>query len=216
MTRLLLGLVLAASLVGCAAPAPPSDSSTVALPSADAALVPIARVRAGRVDTVAIALSDATFGSASGVEVRDLGGGLVAVTTGAGWPGVSLVPFRAGGEEAALAVASTAPPGLQLRLVGVAADDPSLLEFSLRRPDGAPFEIDEEEGVVALLGDRAFGDNAIDAFDDYVFLDLDAAGAGRQTLRLAARADGLVSNWLAVEVEDGRFVREVQPRFAGR
>ena len=207
--RLSLVLLLAV-LAGCAGPAPTPPADV------DAALAPIVRVRAGRADTLAAPLGAASFGDHPDVGVRALGDGRVVVEPRAGWSGVALVPFRAGGADGVLAVQATdGAPGLRLRLVGVADDDPSLLEFAVRRADGEAVALDEEEGVVALVGDRPFGDNAIDAFGDYVFLDLDETGAGRQTVRLAVRAGGAVSNWLAVEVEDGRFVREVRAQIVG-
>ena len=99
---------------------------------------------------------------------------------------------------------------LTLSLVGVDPESPDLLRFSLRRTDAAGAEvfseIEEETGVVALLDGQVFQDNAIDAFDDYVVLDLDAAGRGRQRLRVIAQAEGLVSDWITVDLVDGRPV----------
>lgn len=107
-------------------------------------------------------------------------------------------------------VRTVEPTGrLALDLVGPDPEAPDVLLFSLIRHDASgtevPTGIDEEEGVVALLGNQPFEDNAIDAFEDYVRLDLDAAGPGRQRLRLAARVDGLVSNWVEVDLVDGRL-----------
>ena len=198
----LAGLAL---LAACAAPPPAAP--------ADGAVAPIVRVRAGQADTL-VALGPATFERHPDVSVQVLADGRVVVAPRAGWSGIALVPF--GGEGGALAVqAVDGPPRLRLRLVGVVDDDPSLVEFAVTRDGGPAVALDEEEGVVALVGDRPFGDNAVDAFADYVVLDLDAAGAGRQTVRLAVRADGDVSDWLAIEVDDGRFVRAVEPRVVG-
>ena len=205
-----LSLVLLAVVVGCAGPAPTPPADV------DAGLAPIVRVRAGRADTLAAPFGATSFEAHPDVSVRALGDGRVVVEPRAGWSGVALVPFQTAEADGVLAVEATdAAPGLRLRLVGVADDDPSLLEFAVRREGGGAVLLDEEEGVVALVGDRRFEDNAIDAFQDYVFLDLDETGAGRQTVRLAARAGGAVSNWLAVEVEDGRFVREVRAQIVG-
>ena len=198
-------LAALALLAGCAAPPPAAP--------ADDALAPIVRVRAGQADTLAALGADAFEGHPD-VSVRTLADGRVVVAPRAGWSGVALVPF--GAEGGVLAVqAADGPPRLRLRLVGVVDDDPSLVEFAVARADGSAVALDEEEGVVALVGDRPFGDNAVDAFGDYVFLDLDAVGAGRQTVRLAVRAGGDVSDWLAVEVADRRFVRAVAPRVVG-
>ena len=196
----------AAVLAGCAAP-------PAASPASSGAAFPVVQVGAGRADTLdAAALGGATLGSHPDVGVRPLGDGRVVVAPRAGWSGAALVPAGAGD-----VVAVAAPPGgLRLRLVGPDAEDPSLVEFAVARDGGGPVLLDEEEGVVALVGDRPYGDNAIDAFQDYVFLDLDDAGAGRRTVRLAVRDGGEVSNWLAVEVEDGRFARAVRPRIVGR
>ncbi|MDT0630309.1 hypothetical protein [Rubrivirga litoralis] len=207
-----VGFVALLLLAGCAGvrPAPPESTG--------AGLVPVLRVEAGRADTLDAAPlgagGAAAFGAHPDVQVAPADGTRVVVRPRAGWAGVALVPFRAGGADGVVAVVGGAP-GLRLRFVGVDAGDPSLVEFALDQDGGGAPDLDEEEGVVALVGDRPFGDNAIDAFQDRVVLDLDAAGAGRQTVRLAARADGRVSNWVAIEVADGRFVREVRARVVG-
>ena len=107
-------------------------------------------------------------------------------------------------------VAPASPGRLHLRLVGSEADDPSLLRFAVHRldADGAPVpaDVDEEEGVVALLDNRLIDDNAVDANFDEVTLDLDAAEVGPLTLRIAVRAHGLVSNWVEVPLVDGQVV----------
>ena len=225
----LAGSVALAVLAGCAgAPpsAPPPAAGKAAVPAADAGLAPVLRVEAGRADTLDAAPlgagGAAAFGDHPDVTVVPVGGTRVAVTPRAGWAGIALVPFRvtgSAGAEGTIAVQAVRPGeagGLRLRLVGVPDHDPSLVEFAVGRTDGSPIELDEEEGVVALVGDRPFGDNAIDAFEDYVFLDLDATGPGRQTVRLAVRTADETSDWLAVEVEGDRFVREVRPRVVGR
>lgn len=219
-------LALLAALAGCAGGAPPAAPPPAAVPDADAVLAPVLRVEAGRADTLDAAPLGAggavAFGAHPDVTVTPAGGTRVAVAARAGWSGIALVPFRTAGDPGAgraVAVQAVRPGGagaLRLRLVGVPRHDPSLVEFAVARADGGPVELDEEEGVVALVGDRVYGDNAVDAFEDYVFLDLDAVGAGRQTVRLAVRTDDAASGWLAVEVEDGRFVREVRPRVVGR
>ena len=211
-------LALLVALAGCAGGVPPA-----APPPVDAGLAPVLRVEAGRADTLDAAPLGAggavAFGAHPDVALASAGGTRVAVRPRAGWSGIALVPFETAADAGVVAVhAVTAggAGGLALRFVGVADHDPSLVEFAVRRADGGPVELDEEEGVVALVGDDVFGDNAVDAFEDYVFLDLDAVGAGRRTVRLAVRGDGLTSDWLAVEAEDGRFVREVRPRVVGR
>ncbi len=103
------------------------------------------------------------------------------------------------------------PPGrLVLTLVGMDPETPDLLLLSLTRFDAdgheVPTEVEEEEGIIALLGNHPFQDNAVDAYENAVRLDLDAAGPDRQRLRLAARVDGIVSNWVALDLVDGRPV----------
>ena len=64
----------------------------------------------------------------------------------------------------------------------------------------------EDTGIVLLVGDRVGSETAVD-FDPetrVVGIDLDVAGAGAHRLRVAARADGLVSNWVEVDVVDGQ------------
>ena len=144
--------------------------------------------------------------------MRALGDGRVVVEPRAGWSGVALVPFQTRARRTACSRSRRRTPrsGLRLRLVGVADDDPSLLEFAVRREGGGAVLLDEEEGVVALVGDRRFEDNAIDAFQDYVFLDLDETGAGRQTVRLAV-AGGRGGLELARRRGRGRPVRARGP-----
>ena len=111
-----------------------------------------------------------------------------------------------------LTVAAAASGRLHLRLVGPEPSDPSVLRLAVHHVDAeeAPLvDIDEEEGVVALVGNRLLDDNAIDADYDDVGLDLDAAGDGAQRLRVAVRTDdGLVSNWVEVPLRDGRPVTD--------
>lgn len=113
------------------------------------------------------------------------------------------------GVASSLLVVAPPPERLHLRLVGPDEADPSVLRLAVHRlgADGRPafVDIDEEEGVVALVDNRLLNDNAVDADFDDVGLDLDAAGAGPSRLRVAVHTDdGLVSNWVEVPLRDGR------------
>ena len=198
-------------LVACAGPpAAPSPETP--------AVLPVVRVEPGRPDTLALG---GAGGIAPGVTVVALGDGRSVVA--ADRAGLLLVPVGAG----RVLVVDAAPPPptdggagrLVLRLVGPSPRAPDLLRFDVRRVTASGADttvaLDDEEGAVPLVGDRPYGDNAIDAFADYVVLDLDEVGAGRHTVRLAARVDGLVSNWVGAEVVDGRFVREVPVQVVG-
>lgn len=212
MRHALLLLLLAA---GCA-PSRPTETDTEARPpeaaETDLDLLPIVRLEAGRADTLAADLfgrGALRFASHPDVRAARLGDGRVVVEALGGFTGLALLPFTASGADYALAVQSTAAraeaPGLRLEVEGLDPADPSLLRFSVRQPGvDAVVELDEEESPVALLDNRPFQDNAVDAFDGVVLLDLDAAGPGDQRLRVAVRTDGLVSNWVEVPLRDGR------------
>lgn len=186
-------------------------------------LVPIVRMTAGQPDTLLVrdligTDAPARFGEHPNARIVPLGAGRIVVETPGDFSGLAQVPFEVEGARYVLVVESTiegpgAPEGeLILKLVGVDAEEPDVLAFSVLRLDATgaevPSELDEETAIVALLDNRPFEDNAIDAFDDYARLDLDAAGPGRQRLRLAARVDGLVSDWIALDLVDGRPVTE--------
>jgi len=112
-----------------------------------------------------------------------------------------------------LAVQNPAGGGsLAFRRIGLRTGDPSVLEFALAQfgLDGAaaPLTVDEDTGIVLLVGDHEASETAVD-FDPeagVVGVDLDVAGPGTHHLRLAARADGLVSDWVEVTVQDRRLV----------
>ncbi len=209
MRRLALALLL--PLAGCTAGRQPTADP------ADGPL-PVVRVTAGVPDTLALGgrLGGARFGAHPSARVRALRDGRVVVETPAGFSGLAQVPLA--GRDAVLVVESRvegpdAPSGtLRLDLDGPDPEHPDILQLTLTRLDAAgrevPSGIDEEAGIVALLGDRPFQDNAIDAHENLVRLDLDAAGPGRQRLRLAARVGGLVSNWIALDLVDGRLVSD--------
>lgn len=215
---------LLSALAGCSTPRGGAASPSPPVVSQDVepvhAVVPVVRVAAGEPDTLLLAdlmgtTAPVRFAPHPDVRLSPIGGGRVVVEARGGFAGLTLIPFEVGGSEYVLAVESEAPDGmagrLHLRAEGAAPDDASLLRFSVRRTTAAGADtaaaIDEEEGVVALLDNRPFQDNAVDAFDGTVVLDLDAAGPGPQRLRVAVRADGLVSNWVEVLLFDGRPAR---------
>lgn len=219
---LLTATVLLTALAGCAAP---RDGASPSVPPASDAeqvltVVPVVRVVAGQPDTLALSalLGTATpvrFDPHPDVRLSPLSDGRAVIEARDGFAGLAVVPFRVGGAGYVLAVESVAAGDgaggadrLRLRFEGVDEVDPTLLRFSVRRTTAAgadaAVEIDEEEGVVALLDNRLIDDNAIDAFDETVVLDLDAAGLAPQRLRVAVRTDGLVSNWVEVPLDDGR------------
>jgi hypothetical protein len=200
MPRVLVALLAgSAVLAGCAERPDPE--------AADAAL-PVVRLPPGGAGTVPLpALADdARFGPHPDVRAEALDGGRVLLRARDGFAGLALVPFTAGGEAYALAVDAAPARGLDLVVAGLDPEDPSVLRFSVRRSDGGPVALDEEEGVVALVGDRPYEDNAVDAYDGTALLDLDAAGPGPQRLRLAVREGGRVSRWTEIALLDGRPV----------
>ena len=196
-------LAALAALAGCA-------HAPLAPPAAEPAL-PIVRLEPGRTDTLDLGARLGTgapvhLGEAEGVRTEALGDGRVVIGAESGFADVVLVPVDVGPETYALAVDAARARGLALRVEGPDPEDPSLLRFSARRAGGGALDLDEEEGVVALLGDRPYPDNAVDAFGGTAVLDLDAAGPGRQRVRLLVRAGGLVSDWVEVVLVDGRPV----------
>jgi hypothetical protein len=198
-----LALTACAALAGCAVrPSPP--------PPAGGDVLPIVRLEAGRPDTLTFSVGTATparFAPPPGVRVEVLADGRVVVEARDGFADVAFVPFTVGDEAYALAVdAAPGPNRLSLTVEGIDGEDPTLLRFSVRPPSGSGVSLDEEEGVVALLDDRPYPDNAVDAFDGTIVLDLDAAEPGHQRLRLAARTDDRVSNWVELDLVDGRPV----------
>ena len=198
-------LAALAVLTGCAgAPGPPAEG-----PPAGGPLLPIVRLEPGRADTLDLAARLGTsapvrLAETPGLRTEVLDDGRVVVGAADGFADVALVPVQAGSETYALAVDAALARGLALQVEGPDPEDPSLLRFSVRRPDGGALDLDEEEGVVVLLDDRPYPDNAVDAFGGTAVLDLDAAGPGRARVRLAVRTDGLVSDWVEIGLVDGR------------
>ena len=110
-----------------------------------------------------------------------------------------------------LVVPPAVETGLVLRVVGTDPDDPSQLRLTLRsvRADGTeslPTELDDDDGVVALDGNRVLDDNAlyIDPDAGELLVDLDAMRPGPRRLRLAARDGARVSPWVEIPVVDRR------------
>ena len=200
--RLCLVLLLAAA--GCSPEAPEAPD-----------VVPVVRVQAGAARAVAVAR---VLGSAAsvrldppaGVRARAAADGRLEIS--ADRAGLVTVPFQTDRQSGVLAVHAVGAEGaLRLAIVGVEPEHPDVLRFAVTRLDrtGRPVPpgLDDEGSVVALVGDALYPENAVDAFDDYVRLDLDAVGLGRHRLRVAAQVDGLVSNWIGLDLVDGRPAR---------
>ena len=215
MRWLALGLA-ALTAAGCAPhaaprpPAPPPDASlaladTASGPVADP--LPIVALRDGRSDTLALGAlvgAPVTFLDHPDATVDPVGDGRVVLRVAPDAPAPVLVPFEAGGVRYVIATRPDEAPGLRLRLDGFDAADPSLLVFVAARHDGAPPALDDEDGV-ALAGNRILEENALDVFEDRLVLDLDAVGPGRRRIRVIAAPPDAVSNWVEVDVVDGRL-----------
>ena len=100
---------------------------------------------------------------------------------------------------------------LVVRVVGPLPGDPSQLAFAVRwvAGDGTealPADLDDDDGVVALDGDRRLDDNAV-YFDPDVgelLIDLDALGPGERVLRVTATDGAVTSPTLDVAVSNRR------------
>ena len=116
---------------------------------------------------------------------------------------------------AGCAGAPAGPPAdaaLAVRVVGTAPGDASQLNLAVRwvAPDGAealPVELDDDDGAVALDGDRPLDENAVyfDPDSGELAIDLDALGPGDRTLRVQVRHEARSSPWLEVAVRDRRL-----------
>lgn len=214
MTRLLPGLLAAlavAAVGGCSAL--PFPAAPEAPPPAVDAPLPAVTVRPGSTAVVDVSrYAPVAVDPPPGLDVDVSADGWATVRVGDGFRGLALVPFTSGGERYAIAVQHPAGAGaLDLRRLGLRAEDPTVLELALRQRgvDGreVALTVDEDTGIVLLVGDRIGSETAVD-FDpetQVVGVDLDVTGAGAHRLRVAARADGLVSNWIEVVVVDGRL-----------
>ncbi|WP_412069553.1 hypothetical protein [Rubrivirga sp. IMCC43871] len=179
--------------------------------------LPVVRVVPGGSATVDVSgYPGAVFGAPESDSLRVAAGpGETAVVSAlAAFEGLALVPFTAGGEAYVFAVeAPTEGAGrLALTVVGPRPGDPSVLDLDLRQVDASgratELTVDEDTGVVVLVGDRIPSETAVDlAPDGRIGIDLDATGPGAHRVRVAARAGGLVSAWVAVTVRDGRVTR---------
>ena len=220
-----LFLAAGCAAAGCTGPAalpPAPPAASLRQPAlADSAAPPGVRVVVGRPETVAVdadfarRLASAGARSDGPVRVEAVGPGRLAVV--AEEPGLHLVAITDTGGRVlavhAVPAAGAAGPELVLRVLGTAPGDPSQLRLAVREVDARgrespPTGLDDDEGVVALDGDRLLDDNAV-YFDPDVgelAVDLDALGGGRRTLWLAARDGARVSRWAAVPVQDGRLV----------
>ena len=229
-----LPLLLALAAVGCNGPALTTGPATPppaapALPSAAsppardplAAPVPVVGVVVGRPDTLLVA---DLLGEGVAVAVPPSDGPAWALLLGAdrlvieaAEAGLHVISITVDGARVALAVeaartAAPVEPRLAVRVVGTEPDDPSQLRLEVREVDARgreslPVGLDDDDGVVALDGNRPLDDNAV-YFDPDVgelALDLDALGPGRRRLRLAVRDGARVSRWVEVWVEDGRL-----------
>ena len=217
MRRAAAVLLVAAS--GCtphSAPRPPAPPPDASLALADTAAgpvgapLPIVDLRDGRSDTLALAAligADApvSFLAHPGATVHDVGDGRVVLRAAPDAAVPVLVPFEVDGVRYVIATRPTEPAALRLRLDGLDAADPSLLVFVAARHDGAPPALDDEDGI-ALAGNRVLEENALDVFEDRLVLDLDAVGPGRRRIRVIAAPPAEVSNWVEVDVLDGRPV----------
>ncbi|WP_412061671.1 hypothetical protein [Rubrivirga sp. IMCC45206] len=207
MTRLLL-LALALILAACS-PSPPAGP--VAEP------VPVVRVVPGGSATADLSgYPGAALGAPESDSLRvAMGpGGMATVTARTTFEGLALVPFSAGGESYVIAVEAPVEGAgrLALTVVGPRPGDPSVLDLDLRQFDAAgratEITVDEDTGVVVLVGDRIPSETAVDlAPDGRIGIDLDATGPGAHRIRVAARVGGLVSAWVAVTARDGRLAR---------
>lgn len=207
MTRLPL-LALALSLAACA-PSPPLAPVPEPLP--------VVRVVPGGSASVDVsAYPDVAWGAPESDSLRVAAGpgGTAVVSALATFEGLSLVPFTAGGEAYMVAVEAPVEGAgrLALTLVGPRPGDPSVLDLDLHQFDASGREteitVDEDTGIVVLIGDRLPSETSVDlAPDGRVGIDLDAAAPGAHRLRVAARAGGLVSPWIAVTVRDRRLAR---------
>ncbi|PAP75194.1 hypothetical protein [Rubrivirga marina] len=219
MKRLAFGLALclvalALQWSSCAGSPGSSDAPAVSpdAPAVETPL-PVVTVSPGRVATVDMSrYASVVFEPPAGIDVDVSEGGEASIRVGDGFRGLDLVPFAAGSQRYAVAVQNPTGSGrLALDRVGIRPDDPSVLDLDLRQfdADGQRTEltVDEDTGVVVLLGDRVASDNSVDLdpATGRLGVDLDVAGPGAHRLRVAARADGLVSEWVAVDVVDGRL-----------
>ena len=233
---LLLALIAAgcngsASTTAPAAPGPATSApgatvppSAAASPSARDPLAPVPAIRvvAGRPDTLLVADlvgPGATVAVPSAQEparARLLAGGWLSVA--AETPGLHLAPITVNGARLVLAVqaahAVPAPPlgRLEIRVIGTEPTDPSQLRLEVREVDGdgreaLPLELDDEESIVALDGNRLLDDNAVyfDPGSGELALDLDALDGGRRRLRLAVRDGARFSRWVEIDVQDRRL-----------
>lgn len=201
----LLALALAVQLTGCTGTPPDRPViepplPTVTVAPGDAATVDLSRYRS------------VVFEPPPGIDVDVAESGRASVRVGDGFRGLTLVPFAADRGRYVIAVQNSEGAGrLALRRVGPRPDDPSVLDLDLRQydADGQPTALtaDEDTGVVVLIGDRMASDNAVDLdlSAGRLGVDLDAAGPGAHRLRVAARAGGLVSNWVSADVVDARL-----------
>ena len=110
-----------------------------------------------------------------------------------------------------LVVAPPVEGGLVVRVVGEAPGDPSQLRLAVRSvsaqgAESLPAELDDDEDVVALDGNRVLDDNAVyfDPDSGELAIDLDAMQPGLRRLRVAARGGGRVSPWVEIPVAGHR------------
>ena len=197
-------------VAGCSQPAAPPLAAGGPAP----AVLPVVVVAPGAADTLAAGLDVRPRDSARGpVRVSAAADGRAVVTAGPEAQGLHVVPLAADGGRSVLLVRVARPSrgGLRLLPLGVDPDDPSLVRFEARSvaADGSaslPEEVDDEEGVVALDGDRLLDDNAVffDPPAGEIAVDLDALGPGRRLLRLVIRDGARVSAVVGVPVLDRR------------
>ena len=207
-------------------PAPPSGAASPSARDPLTAPLPVVGVVVGRPDTLVVrdlvgaGVAVAVPPSDGPAQARLLGDGrLVVAATEAG---LYVVPITVDGARLALAVeaaraAGAAPggPRLVVRVVGTEPGDPSQLRLEVREVDdrgreALPVGLDDDDGVVALDGNRLLDDNAV-YFDPDVgelALDLDALDGGSRLLRLAVRDGERWSRWLDVPVQDRRLRAE--------
>lgn len=119
------------------------------------------------------------------------------------------VTDTSGTVSSALTVAPAVAGRLHLRLAVPEAGAPGVLRLAIHRLGAAGEDALAgvgEGGVVALLDNRLLPGDVIEADYDGITLDLGTAEAGTQHLRVAVYTDsGLVSNWVAVPLADGRL-----------
>lgn len=233
-----LSFALAVVLAGCTGAAPPAPSEAVAETGVQPerrdplqTVVPVVRLAAGRADTLLardllgtdapVLIPPAPTRAVRGEVLR---GGRLRLSATPSARGLYTLPIRVDGAPLALAVEVVGDPGLprgsgralRLRVLGTSQADSSWLLLTLMSvaADGTespPDELDDEEAIIALDGNRPLDPAAVflDPASGRLEVDLDDLAPGLRRLRLAARGtepgDARISEWVELPVRDHRL-----------